>query len=111
MYIPKRYGESKTNKCPFCGRDAFLQNSQKIPVCKEHKDMLLKDMKCACGSWLDMRKGKYGVFYTCLSCGSVNMNKALEINDLNENALYKIQKKAQTTSSEKKDYTRLYQTK
>lgn len=100
MYIPKRYGQSKVSKCPFCGRDAFSQNSQKIPVCKEHKDNMLKDMKCACGSWLDMREGKFGVFYTCINCGPVNMNKALEVNNPTENSLYKVQKKAQTKIAE-----------
>ena len=101
MYIPKRYGQSRINKCPFCGRDAFSQNSQKIPVCNEHKDNMLKDMKCACGSWLDMREGKYGVFYTCLSCGPVNMNKALEINNANENKdlPYKIQRPKSTSQA------------
>ncbi len=106
MYIPKRYGQSKVNKCPFCGRDAFSQNSQKIPVCKDHKDTMMKDMKCACGSWLDMREGKFGVFYTCLNCGPVNMNKALEVNNPMENSLYKVQKKTQTKVSETKQEER-----
>ncbi len=107
MYIPKRYGQSRINKCPFCGRDAFSQNSQKIPVCNEHKDNMLKDMKCACGSWLDMREGKYGVFYTCLSCGPVNMNKALEINNASKNKdlPYKIQR-PKSVSIEKKSEER-----
>lgn len=106
MYIPKRYGQSKISKCPFCGRDAFSQNSQKIPVCKEHKDNVLRNMKCACGSWLDMREGKFGVFYTCINCGPVNMNKALDINNPMENSLYKVQKKAQTSLETKQESRR-----
>lgn len=106
MYIPKRYGQSKINKCPFCGRDAFSQNNQKIPVCKDHKETMMKDMKCACGSWLDMREGKFGVFYTCLNCGPVNMNKALEINNPTENSVYKVQKK--TTITEIKEIRNPY---
>jgi hypothetical protein len=47
-------------------------------------------MKCACGSWLDMKQGKYGVFYVCLHCGPINMRKALDMNT--EGAGYKLQK-------------------
>lgn len=82
MYIPKRYGESKTNKCPFCEKDAFSQNKQKIPTCKEHKDTLLQEVQCVCGSWLDMREGKYGVFFTCINCGALNLRKVLEMNNI-----------------------------
>ena len=82
MYIPKRYGESKTNKCPFCEKDAFSQNKQKIPTCKDHKDTLLQEVKCVCGSWLDMREGKFGVFFTCINCGALNLRKVLEMNNI-----------------------------
>ncbi len=97
MYIPKRYGESKVNKCPFCGNAAYYKNAQDVPVCKDHKDKKVNDMKCACGSWLDMKQGKYGVFYVCLHCGPVNMRKALDINS--EGTGYKIQQKLTTASS------------
>jgi DNA-directed RNA polymerase subunit M/transcription elongation factor TFIIS len=80
MFIPKRYGESKIDSCPFCGRQAFIKNSQGVPVCKDHKDSILKDMKCACGEYLLMQEGKFGVFFNCLRCGNINMKKALEIN-------------------------------
>ncbi len=79
MYIPKRYGESKISKCPFCGKDAFSQNKQKIPTCKEHKETTFDNVKCLCGSWLDMREGKFGVFFTCINCGAMNIKKVLEI--------------------------------
>ncbi len=92
MYIPKRYGESKVNKCPFCGNAAYYKNAQDVPVCKDHKDKHVKDMKCACGSWLDMKQGKYGVFYVCMHCGPINMKKALDINS--EGTGYKIQQKS-----------------
>jgi hypothetical protein len=90
MYIPKQYGQSKVNKCPFCGSAAYCKNKQDVPVCKDHKDRQVQDMKCACGSWLDMKQGKYGVFYVCLHCGPINMRKALDMNT--EGAGYKIQK-------------------
>jgi hypothetical protein len=80
MYIPKRYGESHMDTCPFCGRQAINKNPQDIPVCKDHKDKCLPEMKCACGEYLLMQKGKFGVFFNCIRCGNINMKKALDIN-------------------------------
>ena len=80
MYITKRYGESHMDTCPFCGRQAINKNPQDIPVCKDHKDKCLPEMKCACGEYLLMQKGKFGVFFNCLRCGNINMKKALDIN-------------------------------
>jgi len=57
-----------------------MKNSQGIPVCKDHKDSTLKNMKCMCGGHLDMLEGKFGVFFNCLRCGNINMRKALEMN-------------------------------
>jgi len=111
MYIPKRYGQSKIDKCPFCGKQAIAKNSQEVPVCQEHKDSSLKDLKCACGSYLDMKNGKFGVFFTCINCGIVNMKKALEINegDLAKEPVYKTQTKTKSISkpanSERKEIT------
>lgn len=81
MYIPKRYGQSKVDKCPFCNQQATTKNKQDIPVCLRHKESVLEEMKCVCGSWLERRNGKFGVFFTCLKCGNLNMNKVLEINE------------------------------
>jgi hypothetical protein len=80
MYIPKRYGESKLDQCPFCGKQATTLNKQKIPVCVAHKDSYLEDLKCACGSYLDTKVGKFGVYFSCMKCGNINMKKALEMN-------------------------------
>ncbi len=108
MYIPKRYGESKTNKCPFCEKDAFSQNKQKIPTCKDHKDTQLQEVKCVCGSWLDMKEGKYGVFFTCINCGALNLRKVLEMNNIqrqkaeNKQATT-MQYKVQARETEKKE--------
>lgn len=99
MYIPKQYGQSKISKCPFCGKDAYFHNRQNVPVCKDHKGNRVNDMKCACGSWLEMKQGKYGVFYVCLHCGPVNMRKALDINT--PGAGYKMQKKSTSVESQK----------
>jgi|SRR3989338_4750388 len=82
MYIPKRYGQSKMETCPFCGKQASQQNEQGVVVCVQHRNTDLPDMKCLCGSYLDLRNGKYGAFFSCMKCGNINMKKALEINDL-----------------------------
>ncbi len=81
MYIPKKYGQSRVDKCPFCGQQATAYNAQKVPTCLKHKDSGLGEMKCSCGSWLEMKSGKFGIFFTCLKCGNMNLKKVLEINE------------------------------
>ena len=80
MYIPKRYGQSKIDLCPFCEKAATAKNSQDVPVCQNHKKMLLPDLKCSCNSYLDLRKGKFGVYFNCMNCGNMNIKKALSLN-------------------------------
>lgn len=80
MHIPKRYGESMIENCPFCGRQAIIKNPQGIAVCKDHKDKMLPEMKCVCGSYLMMQREKFGVFFNCLKCGNMSMKKVLELN-------------------------------
>ncbi|MFT4261485.1 MAG: hypothetical protein ACMXX9_03565 [Candidatus Woesearchaeota archaeon] len=76
----KEYGSYKIDSCPFCGLQATTKNSQQVPVCLKHKSLLLQDLKCSCGDYLDIKTGKYGVFFTCFNCGAVNFNKGLSIN-------------------------------
>jgi hypothetical protein len=80
MYIPKRYGESKVEACPFCGASAYTKNKQGLAVCADHKHTELNNLKCLCGSWLDMREGKFGMFFICEKCGTRNLRQALEMN-------------------------------
>jgi hypothetical protein len=75
----KVYGEYRQESCPYCGKQALATNGQGIPVCKEHIDKEL-NLKCACGEWLDVKKGKFGAFFLCMSCGPVSMRKALDMN-------------------------------
>jgi hypothetical protein len=37
-------------------------------------------MKCACGSYLELKNGKFGTYFSCIKCGNMNLNKVLEIN-------------------------------
>jgi hypothetical protein len=80
MYIPKRYGQSKIESCPFCQKQAVAHNSQGIPVCSQHRDEKLQDIKCACGSWLELKIGKWGPYFQCIRCGNINFKKAMEMN-------------------------------
>src|SRR3989338_499904 len=80
MYIPKKYGQSRVDVCPFCRKQATFINRQKVPVCAAHKEELLDDLKCACGSPLEILHGKFGVFFSCIKCGNMNLKKVLEIN-------------------------------
>ncbi len=100
MYIPKRYGESKVDKCPFCKASAMLMSPQGVPVCKDHLDAQLPEMKCVCGEYLDMMKGKFGVFFKCITCGTMNMRKVLEINPIKD-----VSEKAKEKEMFKKTYT------
>lgn len=78
--IPKKYGEYKQAKCPFCNSIATVKNEQEIPVCVPHRKESLEGLKCACGSWLDIRNGKYGAYFECINCGNIKYEKGLEIN-------------------------------
>ena len=73
----KRYGASMAEKCPFCHREATARNSQKVPVCERHRKELLREIKCLCGSALELKTGKYGPFFNCLNCGNISLRKAL----------------------------------
>ena len=76
MRIPKKYGESKVDLCPFCQKEATGENEQGVSVCRSHKENFL-ELKCRCGSWLDIRKGKFGAYCRCEGCGNQNLKRIL----------------------------------
>lgn len=80
MRIPKRYGSSKIDPCPFCKKTAITKNSKGVPVCLAHKEAALPEMKCACGNYLNMMEGKFGIFFNCMSCGNKSLSKVLSMN-------------------------------
>jgi hypothetical protein len=84
MYIPKKYGQSKIERCPFCDKHAVTVNMQGIPVCSKHKDKLLENLRCLCGEPLAVMNGKYGVFFNCINCGNMNLRKVLDINEVKD---------------------------
>jgi hypothetical protein len=87
----KVYGQSKVEQCPFCDKTALSVNSQGIPVCQDHKKEHL-NIKCLCGSWLDVKKSKWGPFFVCGNCGPVSLKKGLEIASMGGKVAYKVQK-------------------
>lgn len=92
MYIPKRYGQSKIEKCPFCENQSTTQNRQGVPVCQKHKDMNLDNMKCMCGEHLDIKTGKFGAYFSCMKCGNINFRKAMEFNTDLKSPVFKMNK-------------------
>ena len=83
MHIPKKYGASKVDNCPFCKKHATSHNKQGVPVCVAHKGMNLPEFKCICGEYLTLMTGKFGPYFNCPRCGNINMRKALETNNPN----------------------------
>jgi hypothetical protein len=80
MYIPKKYGQSKVDPCPFCRMDSTTKNKQQVPVCQKHKENILRNLTCFCGDYLELKDGKFGVYFNCTNCGNINIKKALEMN-------------------------------
>ena len=107
-YGKKVYGQTKSDICAFCGNVSIKKNKIGLPVCKSHENEEGSPaFKCLCGSWLDIKYGKFGVYANCLNCGNMNMQKVFEINSgdgnsNNSNALYKIQKPSKKYYNPKK---------
>ncbi|MBW2974098.1 hypothetical protein KY366_00110 [Candidatus Woesearchaeota archaeon] len=80
MYIPKRYGQSRIDLCPFCKKNATTKNSQQVPVCHAHKASILPELTCLCGDYLELKNGRFGIYFSCTNCGNMNLSRAMEIN-------------------------------
>ena len=74
----KKYGDYKTDNCPFCGKVATQKNEQGLSVCRFHVKESLPERKCMCGKWLELRSGKFGSYFNCINCGNMNYDKGLE---------------------------------
>lgn len=105
MFIPKRYGESKTAKCPFCEKASTARNDQGVPVCETHRNERLRDVKCVCGDMVEILVGKWGPYGKCDRCGSVSWSKLMGLNNVTASTpLYKTQTKETLSKPiEKKD--------
>lgn len=74
----------KTNlgliNCPFCGKRGVTRNRQGFPVCDEHRNELINNLKCVCGRYLDIKKSKYALIFSCINCGIINLDRVVEVN-------------------------------
>lgn len=82
MRFKKVYGEYKTDTCPFCEKQALFTNKAGIAVCKDHVQTEQPPLKCMCGAYVDIIKGKYGNYAQCLRCGNIPLKKILAYNNL-----------------------------
>ena len=78
-YVKKSYGNYKTSYCPFCNRIATQKNAQGLEVCYLHLKEQFPEIKCSCGSWLELKSGSYGAYFNCAKCGNINFKKGLEM--------------------------------
>jgi hypothetical protein len=95
MYFPKKYGQSKSIPCIFCTdeKPALTFNADGFPCCEKHKASPTPVWRCAQGSVLEVKDGKFGTFFVCGDgCGCLNFNKARELNTGNEK--FKIQRQS-----------------
>lgn len=74
------YGQSRVDSCPYCGAQATGENEFGVPTCRHHIKMDMPPLKCYCGDWLDVLKGKWGPFFSCLNCGNMSWSKGLGAN-------------------------------
>lgn len=91
MRIPKSYGNYKKTICPFCERTATHKNEQGLDVCHLHLKKRLDEFKCLCGSWVELRVGKFGPYFNCIKCGNFNYNKGMEIKSATEKKFGKVE--------------------
>ncbi|PIN74431.1 hypothetical protein COV20_00185 [Candidatus Woesearchaeota archaeon CG10_big_fil_rev_8_21_14_0_10_45_16] len=80
--LKKSYGEYKKINCSFCERPATQKNTQGADVCYQHIKNQLEEIKCTCGSWLEIRNGKFGLYFNCINCGNLNYQKAMSIKEI-----------------------------
>lgn len=107
MRWKKQYGNYQQKNCPFCGRQATQQNEQGLDVCHRHLKEVQEEVKCACGSWLEFRRGKFGPYFHCLKCGNVPYKKGMTMKTetpKKEQPVRQIQREEKTITSRDVDY-------
>ena len=62
-----KYGQTTSTECMFCSQPAISRTPQGVPCCKKHTQ---EEIKCPIHRGrLDGRTGKFGLYFTCHSCG------------------------------------------
>ncbi|MCB9358920.1 hypothetical protein H6503_03235 [Candidatus Woesearchaeota archaeon] len=96
----KVYGESRKDTCYFCEKQAFGENSQGLPACKDHVSEILEDKRCTCGEYLDIKKSKWGAFFVCSNCGPISLSKSQNM----DGSGFKLNKKYRNEGKPKLQY-------
>ncbi len=104
MRIPKKYGESRNDKCIFCDAQATTENSQGLLSCPKCKSKTMEDKRCVCGEYLDIKKSKWGAFFLCHKCGPISISKAMNMGSSG----FKLNKKYREPEKKPKYEDRLY---
>ena len=47
-------------------------------MCETHASEVFPEVKCDCGSYLDLKDGKFGAYFSCINCGNKNFSRVLE---------------------------------
>ncbi|MFT4312967.1 MAG: hypothetical protein ACMXYA_01030 [Candidatus Woesearchaeota archaeon] len=70
----KKYGEYKTDICPYCGKSAMVKNAMGLNVCKEHKETTQDpNLRTSTGEWLEVKVGKFGNYCYSPTRGSISV--------------------------------------
>ncbi|MBW2964587.1 hypothetical protein KY363_03945 [Candidatus Woesearchaeota archaeon] len=70
-------------RCIVCNEMSTGYNTQGLPMCKKHMPFEAIELRCpVCRDHLDVRKSKYGAFFTCISCGAISVHKLKRFGNL-----------------------------
>lgn len=83
MRYKKVYGQSKVELCPFCSKQATVQNKEGLLVCPQHRNEEMPTVRCTCGDYLELRSGKFGPYFNCIQCGNISFAKGMELKEMN----------------------------
>lgn len=61
------------------------------------------EIMCTCGSWLELRDGKYGTFFLCENCGPISKSKALQMKEITAEQVKEETKTEETVKEEPKE--------
>ena len=102
----KVYGQSQNTTCVFCEKQATTQSTQGFPACNAHVNATIEDIRCTCGSYLDVKQSKWGAFFLCENCGALSLQKGLSLRDNahTEKTGFKLNKKYREKSQRKVTY-------
>lgn len=79
--FPKKYGEYKTDWCPYCGKKALSRNTLGLNVCKDHKETKEGPVfRTPKGDFIEIRPGKYGNYGQTMDGRNFSLKQIFEMN-------------------------------